>query len=353
MGAILRVSPMRGPLVVSLILLSAFGGTSVAYAGEKEACLAASVEGQQSRAAGKLVEAKEKFLVCAREVCPPIVRQDCSTWNDEVAKVIPTVSIGVKDAQGHDLFDVRVSVDGRVVTEHLDGKSFPIDPGTNPTQLTLHEGSASNVQFTIVNDSPGPLTLSYEVSDHSSDDDPDNGAIKLNGLPPGEPVFGTLSIAQESFGVINVAVLLAQFQPENPHEVLLSADLDGDGQMEDLTACTVFSSGIYSPTATPEPDPAASYVGRPATLMALPNPFQGRTTLHLFLPERDPGIEAEVFDAGGRRVRELHSGALEPGDHLLSWDARDSAGRLVPNGLYFVRVSGRTLHIEQKILRVQ
>jgi len=232
-------------------------------------------------------------------------------------------------------------------------KSFPVDPGTNPTQLTLHEGGTGNVQFTLVNDGPGPLSLSYVVSDHSSDDDPDNAAVRLNGLPPGEPVIGTLSIAPESFGVITVGVQLDQFQPENPHEVLLSADLDGDGQMEDLTACSVFSNGLYAPSDTPEPESVASFAGRPATLLALPNPFQGRTALHLFLPQRDGGVEAEVFDAGGRRVRELHAGALEAGDHVLSWDARDAQGRLVPSGLYFVRVSGRTLHIEQKVLRIE
>lgn len=176
MGAILRVSPMRGPLVVSLVLLSAVGGTSVAYAGEKEACLAASVEGQQSRAAGKLVEAKEKFLVCAREVCPPIVRQDCSTWNDEVSKVIPTVSIGVKDAQGHDLFDVRVSVDGRVVTEHLDGKSFPIDPGTHVVRA--EDGAHAPVEERILvkeGEKARPVNLKFS-------------APKAQGEPkPGDP----------------------------------------------------------------------------------------------------------------------------------------------------------------------
>lgn len=164
MGAILRVSPMRGPLVVSLVLLSAVGGTSAAFAGEKEACLTASVEGQQSRAAGKLVEAKEKFLVCAREVCPPIVRQDCSTWNDEVAKVIPTVSIGVKDAQGHDLFDVRVSVDGRVVTEHLDGKSFPMDPGTHVVRA--EDGAHAPVEERILvkeGEKARPVNLKFAV----------------------------------------------------------------------------------------------------------------------------------------------------------------------------------------------
>lgn len=183
---------MRGPLVVSLILFSAVGGTSAAYAGEKEACLAASVEGQQSRAAGKLVEAKEKFLVCAREVCPPIVRQDCSTWNDEVAKVIPTVSVGVKDAQGHDMFDVRVSVDGRVVTEHLDGKSFPIDPGTHVVRA--EDGAHAPVEERILvkeGEKARPVNLKFAAPKPQGDAKPGDPAPESPGADesPGRSPF--------------------------------------------------------------------------------------------------------------------------------------------------------------------
>ena len=76
-------------------------------------------------------KAKDKFAICARDVCPQVVRQDCVTWQDEVNKSIPTVTVGVRDADGHDLLDVRISIDGQLVTEHLDGKSFPVDPGTH------------------------------------------------------------------------------------------------------------------------------------------------------------------------------------------------------------------------------
>lgn len=122
---------MRGPTYAFFCCISLLATTSPVWAGEKEACLAASDQGQRSRASGKLTEAKEKFAICAREVCPPVVRQDCAGWQDEVAKSLPTVNVGVRDQDGHDLLDVRISVDGQLVTEHLDGKSFPVDPGTH------------------------------------------------------------------------------------------------------------------------------------------------------------------------------------------------------------------------------
>lgn len=123
---------MRGPSFMSLLLASVIVlGALPARAGEKEVCLDSSIDGQKARKSGKLVEAKEKFAICARDVCPQVVRQDCVTWQDEVNKSIPTVTVGVRDADGHDLLDVRISIDGQLVTEHLDGKSFPVDPGTH------------------------------------------------------------------------------------------------------------------------------------------------------------------------------------------------------------------------------
>ena len=131
------IRPFRAPFLLFLAALGASVPTS-AYGGEKEVCVDASVQGQRARVAGKLTEAMERFAVCAREVCPLVVRQDCASWQEEVGKSQPTVSVGFRDAEGHDILDVKISVDGKVVTEHLDGKSFPVDPGTHV--FRAHDG---------------------------------------------------------------------------------------------------------------------------------------------------------------------------------------------------------------------
>jgi hypothetical protein len=124
------IRPFRAPF---LLFLGALGASipSSAFGGEKDVCVDASVQGQRARVAGQLTKALERFAVCAREVCPQVVRQDCAGWQDEVGKSLPTVSVGFRDPEGHDILDVKISVDGKVVTEHLDGKSFPVDPGTH------------------------------------------------------------------------------------------------------------------------------------------------------------------------------------------------------------------------------
>jgi hypothetical protein len=46
-----------------------------------------------------------------------------------------------------------------------------------------------------------------------------------------------------------------------------------------------------------------------------------------------------VYDASGRLVRNLASGMHRAGSYTAAWDARDMAGRSVPAGVYYVRLS--------------
>ena len=75
-----------------------------------------------------------------------------------------------------------------------------------------------------------------------------------------------------------------------------------------------------------------------------PNPARGPVTLRFTLP-RGMRVRLGVYDASGRRVRELASGAQPAGEHSMAWDLRDEGGRSVSTGLYLVRLEaeGRTL----------
>ena len=66
-------------------------------------------------------------------------------------------------------------------------------------------------------------------------------------------------------------------------------------------------------------------------------------------------VRAEVWDLAGRRVRLLLVGAQGAGQYRRSWDGRDGAGRLVPPGIYLIRVVVETdaKHIERtRVLHV-
>lgn len=77
----------------------------------------------------------------------------------------------------------------------------------------------------------------------------------------------------------------------------------------------------------------------PRLLMrAFPNPTRGQSDLAI---QARPGqqVEVRIVDAGGRRVRAMSGVADGAGVLRLRWDGRDSAGRSVGTGLFFVKAS--------------
>ena len=59
--------------------------------------------------------------------------------------------------------------------------------------------------------------------------------------------------------------------------------------------------------------------------------------LRLDLPASGP-VTLDIFDTRGARIRRLHSGGMESGTRILSWDGRDGGGRKVSSGLYLIRM---------------
>jgi len=70
---------------------------------------------------------------------------------------------------------------------------------------------------------------------------------------------------------------------------------------------------------------------------AAPNPFNPRTSVRFTLARRG-AVELTVHDARGRRVATLQDGQLAAGEHALSWDGTDEAGRRLGSGVYFARL---------------
>ncbi len=82
----------------------------------------------------------------------------------------------------------------------------------------------------------------------------------------------------------------------------------------------------------------------PAALSALdvldaarPNPFVGSTAVSYAL-SRGGVVDLAVFDAAGRRVRELVRGERPAGRASISWDGRRDDGGSAEPGVYFVRL---------------
>ena len=127
--------PTRRSVPSLAILALVASAASSAHAQTKDpaalklACVQASDKAQQLRVAGKLVAARDTLRTCVLDACPSVVREACSQWLGEVNASLPSIVIGAKDADGKDVLDLKVSIDGELVTEHLGGRALPIDPG--------------------------------------------------------------------------------------------------------------------------------------------------------------------------------------------------------------------------------
>jgi hypothetical protein len=140
-----RTSPARharllGRAGLALAIAAIAVGERRARADAKQACATAADTGQTARDQGRNRAAREAFATCARETCPKIIAQACSTWLRDLDAATPTIVLGAKDETGADLTDVRVSIDGAPLTSHLDGKPLPIDPGAHTLRFE-HAGA--------------------------------------------------------------------------------------------------------------------------------------------------------------------------------------------------------------------
>ncbi|MCB2205193.1 hypothetical protein KQI65_10620 [bacterium] len=69
-----------------------------------------------------------------------------------------------------------------------------------------------------------------------------------------------------------------------------------------------------------------------------PNPFNPTTTISFYLPGAGQ-LRLCVYDASGRLVDVLAEGFFPAGDHRVTWDGRDSHGRILPSGSYYCVLS--------------
>lgn len=66
-----------------------------------------------------------------------------------------------------------------------------------------------------------------------------------------------------------------------------------------------------------------------------PNPTGGVSTVNFRLDQADQ-VRLAITDVAGRRLRTLHEGRLEAGEHVVTWDGRTVGGERAAPGVYFV-----------------
>ncbi len=80
-----------------------------------------------------------------------------------------------------------------------------------------------------------------------------------------------------------------------------------------------------------------------------PNPFRENTTISFQL-ECASSLRLEVYDLTGALVRIIADGTFNSGVHQTRWDATDAAGRPLPSGRYFLRLSTPTESVHRLLV---
>jgi hypothetical protein len=142
--------PVKARFLFSAALLGGLLAAPSAAAADptKRECAAANETAQDLRRAGKLRDARASLAVCTAGSCPGPIREDCAQRLKEVEAATPTLVFEAKDAVGHDLSVVHVTMDGQPLLEKLDGKAIAVDPGEHT--FTFEAAGLRRTEDTVV-----------------------------------------------------------------------------------------------------------------------------------------------------------------------------------------------------------
>lgn len=136
-------------LTATLSAISLFAVCADVRADSKQECAAAYEKTQALRDEAKLIDARIQAVACSSSTCSDYVITDCARWLTELDAILPTVVFTAVDGAGAETTAVRVTVDGQVVSEKLDGKAVPMDPGEH-TVLFESAGAAVIQQKVLI-----------------------------------------------------------------------------------------------------------------------------------------------------------------------------------------------------------
>lgn len=107
--------------------------STVLFADAARADDAACVDGAEKALAlrdqGKLKEALASLAICSDPSCPQEVSSECSRRIEAINRALPSIVLAAKDGSGNNLSRVKVSIDGALAAEVLDGRPLTVNPG--------------------------------------------------------------------------------------------------------------------------------------------------------------------------------------------------------------------------------
>jgi hypothetical protein len=119
----------RLPISLAVAFALSAPGAVLAADPTTEECVAANEQSGPLAQAGKLREARANLVRCSAASCPGVVRDDCIKGALQIDAALPTIVFEARDAAGNDLSAVRVTMDGALLADKLNGTAIEVDPG--------------------------------------------------------------------------------------------------------------------------------------------------------------------------------------------------------------------------------
>lgn len=140
----------RKTLTIQLVLFGLLRALPAHAADEvARACVEAHAEGQVERDAGHLLAARAQFLACGEPRCPLLVRRECLSFGEEIARQTPSVVLVATDDQNRDLPIASATIDAtRPLTGDF-GMGLELDPGAHRVELRVADGRLQQTSFLL------------------------------------------------------------------------------------------------------------------------------------------------------------------------------------------------------------
>jgi hypothetical protein len=135
----------------------------------KQECVDDNAAAQELRRQGHFADASDHLQRCAVPSCPDIVRDDCTRRLDDLKLAQPSLVFEVRSPDGKDIIAVRVSLDGQLFTDYLDGRPLKVDPGPHTftfdvpnepkvtERLLIREGEVARHQRVVIGNVSPPV----------------------------------------------------------------------------------------------------------------------------------------------------------------------------------------------------
>jgi hypothetical protein len=111
-------------------------------------CAAAYESAQTERQAGHFRAASNQAMLCSQSTCNQAIVRECIALFESIQAEMPSMVFSARRADGGELTNVRIEMDGQPLLDQLDGKALALDPGAHTFKFFAEGFDPKEIQHT-------------------------------------------------------------------------------------------------------------------------------------------------------------------------------------------------------------